>query len=90
MDYTPRIMAQEKSTRSPIVSVLGHVDHGKSSILDAIRETNIVSKEAGEKKAKELDVEYFETSAKTGEHVNDLFYYLGEKIVEKRNLTSAD
>lgn len=33
--------------RSPIVSVLGHVDHGKSSILDAIRETNIVSKEAG-------------------------------------------
>ena len=40
-------MAQEKSTRSPIVSVLGHVDHGKSSILDAIRESNIVSKEAG-------------------------------------------
>ena len=37
----------EESTRSPIVSVLGHVDHGKSSILDAIRETNIVSKEAG-------------------------------------------
>ncbi len=33
--------------RSPIVSVLGHVDHGKSSILDAIRETNIVAKEAG-------------------------------------------
>jgi len=36
-----------KTTRSPIVSVLGHVDHGKSSILDAIRESNIVSKEAG-------------------------------------------
>jgi translation initiation factor 5B len=33
--------------RSPIVSVLGHVDHGKSSILDTIRESNIVSKEAG-------------------------------------------
>lgn len=33
--------------RSPIVSVLGHVDHGKSSILDAIRESNIVDKEAG-------------------------------------------
>nr|MCK4930484.1 translation initiation factor IF-2 [Nanoarchaeota archaeon] len=40
-------MNKEKSTRSPIVSVLGHVDHGKSSILDSIRETNIVSKEAG-------------------------------------------
>ncbi|MBN2142829.1 translation initiation factor IF-2, partial [Candidatus Woesearchaeota archaeon] len=37
----------QKSLRSPIVSVLGHVDHGKSSILDAIRESNIVSKEAG-------------------------------------------
>ncbi|MCF7872253.1 translation initiation factor IF-2 [Candidatus Woesearchaeota archaeon] len=33
--------------RSPIVSVLGHVDHGKSSILDAIRGSNIVSGEAG-------------------------------------------
>ncbi|MFH1211750.1 MAG: translation initiation factor IF-2 [Candidatus Woesearchaeota archaeon] len=33
--------------RSPILSVLGHVDHGKSSILDAIRESNIVATEAG-------------------------------------------
>ncbi len=33
--------------RSPIVSVLGHVDHGKSSILDAIRGTNIIASEAG-------------------------------------------
>ncbi|MBN1792640.1 translation initiation factor IF-2 [Candidatus Woesearchaeota archaeon] len=37
----------ESDLRSPIVSVLGHVDHGKSSILDAVRESNIVSKEAG-------------------------------------------
>ncbi len=40
-------MKTENNIRSPIVSVLGHVDHGKSSILDAIRESNIVDKEAG-------------------------------------------
>ena len=33
--------------RSPICTVVGHVDHGKSSILDSIRGTAIVSKEAG-------------------------------------------
>ncbi|MBU0666776.1 MAG: translation initiation factor IF-2 [Nanoarchaeota archaeon] len=35
------------TTRSPIVSVLGHVDHGKSSILDSIRGSSIVKTEAG-------------------------------------------
>ncbi|MHB1506717.1 MAG: translation initiation factor IF-2 [Cuniculiplasma sp.] len=33
--------------RQPIISVLGHVDHGKTSILDAIRGTTITSREAG-------------------------------------------
>lgn len=38
---------KQHKLRSPICSVLGHVDHGKSSILDAIRGTSIISREAG-------------------------------------------
>ncbi len=43
----PQSSEENLKPRAPIVTIMGHVDHGKTSLLDAIRQTNVIDGEAG-------------------------------------------
>ncbi len=43
----PEVSQENLKPRAPIVTIMGHVDHGKTSLLDAIRQTNVIDGEAG-------------------------------------------